>query len=61
MGSSRGDWSAYYYLPARLVMVAIFWLNLVLIAIAHRRTTPFPPGLAALFDYAPGSPLGLRI
>jgi hypothetical protein len=49
--------SADYYLPARLVMVAIFWLNLVLIAIATGERLISRLGLAALFGAATLAPL----
>ena len=49
--------SADYYMPARLVMVAIFWLNLVLIAIATGERLLSRRGMVALLGAATLAPL----
>ena len=49
--------SADYYVAARLVMVAIFWLNLVLIAIATGERLLSRRGLVALLGAATLAPL----
>jgi hypothetical protein len=49
--------STEFFVPARLVMVAIFWLNLVLIALATGERLLSRRGLIALFGAATLAPL----